>query len=341
MPTSLYKKRIGFYEQEVNAASNPEASLMIIQRIPTGIPKFDELIEGGFPNNSMILLVGYPGAGKTTFSAQFLYNGATRHSARGVYVCFAETKETFLRNMLRFGWDFERLEKEGRIAILDLSVTREAGLQKNLDTIMETMTSIDASRLVIDSFSAISMGLKEPIDIRVMIHLLYRFLKKANCVSILILDQPWGSSALGEGISEFLADGIIHLETYFDENEVFRRRLRILKMRGTNHSKRPHEYDITSDGFVIMDTKPSRIRKREIERLVGMRRTSSRLRMPIELSEIKGIGVKRAERLMAMGITSAEDLAEVDPEFLASNLRISERMAYKWIEAARKLVSRR
>ena len=48
---------------------------MIIQRIPTGIPKFDELIEGGFPENSMILLVGYPGAGKTTFSAQFLYNG--------------------------------------------------------------------------------------------------------------------------------------------------------------------------------------------------------------------------------------------------------------------------
>jgi len=47
---------------------------MIIQRVPTGIPKFDELIEGGFPNNSMILLVGYPGAGKTTFSAQFIYN---------------------------------------------------------------------------------------------------------------------------------------------------------------------------------------------------------------------------------------------------------------------------
>ncbi|RJS86598.1 hypothetical protein CW704_05235 [Candidatus Bathyarchaeota archaeon] len=239
---------------------------MIIQRIPTGIPKFDKLIEGGFPDNSMILLVGYPGAGKTTFSAQFLYNGATRHSARGVYVCFAETKETFLRNMMRFGWDFERLEKEGRVAILDLSVTREAGLQKNLDTIMETMTSLNASRLVIDSFSAISMGLKELIDIRVMIHLLYRFLKKANCVSILILDQPWGTSALGEGISEFLADGIIHLETYFDENEVFRRRLRILKMRGTNHTKSPHEYDITSEGFVILNKKVSRSERRRAER---------------------------------------------------------------------------
>jgi len=314
---------------------------MIIQRIPTGIPKFDELIEGGFPNNSMILLVGYPGAGKTTFSAQFLYNGATRHSARGVYVCFAETKETFLRNMLRFGWDFERLEKEGRIAILDLSVTREAGLQKNLDTIMETMTSINASRLVIDSFSAISMGLKEPIDIRVMIHLLYRFLKKANCVSILILDQPWGSPALGEGISEFLADGILHLETYFDENEVFRRRLRILKMRGTNHSKMPHEYDITSQGFVILDRKSSRNKRRIFGDYSIMKRMASTRRKFTELSEIKGIGIKRAERLKAMGIVSAEDLAEVDPKFLASGLGISERMAYKWVKDAKKLVSRK
>jgi len=314
---------------------------MIIQRIPTGIPKFDKLIEGGFPDNSMILLVGYPGAGKTTFSAQFLYNGATRHSARGVYVCFAETKETFLRNMMRFGWDFERLEKEGRVAILDLSVTREAGLQKNLDTIMETMTSLNASRLVIDSFSAISMGLKELIDIRVMIHLLYRFLKKANCVSILILDQPWGTSALGEGISEFLADGIIHLETYFDENDVFRRRLRILKMRGTNHTKSPHEYDITSEGFVILNKKVSRSERRRAERSTSRKRVYSSRPMIIELSEVKGIGAKRAELLRDMGINSAGDLAEADPEFLANNLRISVKTASRLIENARKLVFRR
>jgi len=310
---------------------------MIIQRIPTGIPKFDELIEGGFPDNSMILLVGYPGAGKTTFSAQFLYNGATRHSARGVYVCFAETKETFLRNMMRFGWDFERLEKEGRVAILDLSVTREAGLQKNLDTIMETMTSLNASRLVIDSFSAISMGLNEPIDIRVMVHLLYRFLKKANCVSILILDQPWGTSALGEGISEFLADGIIHLETYFDENETFRRRLRILKMRGTNHTKSPHEYDITSDGFVILNRKISRKNKKRAERYARKKKVSVSRKMLVEISEVKGIGAKRAERLRAIGINSAEDLAEADPEVLADNLGISQKMASRLIENARRL----
>jgi len=224
-----------------------------VQRIPTGIPRFDELIGGGFPLDSMILLVGYPGAGKTTFSGQFAYSSAVKYGARSVYVSFAETKETFFRNMLRFGWDFERLEKERRVAVLDLAVTREAGLQTNLNAIIESMTSLDATKLVVDSFSAISKALNEPIDIRVMVHLLYKFLKKAHCASILVLDQPWGSTTIRGGTAEFLADGIIHLETYFDENDRFRRQLRILKMRGTNHTKVPHEYDITDSGFVILE----------------------------------------------------------------------------------------
>ncbi|MFQ6095800.1 MAG: RAD55 family ATPase [Candidatus Bathyarchaeia archaeon] len=244
---------------------------MSIHRVPTGIPKLDELIEGGFPSDSMILLVGYPGAGKTIFSGQFIHIGAAKHGARGVYACFCETKETFIRNMLRFGWDFERLERDKRIAILDLAVTREAGLQTNLNTIMESMTSLNASRLVIDSFSAINMALKEAIDIRVMIHLLYKFLKKANCVSILVQDQPWGSTQIGQGICEFIADGIIHLETYFDKENRFRRRLRILKMRGTNHTKVPHEYDITDEGFIMLEgqsveASPSDVKARKSRR---------------------------------------------------------------------------
>jgi len=225
---------------------------MSIQRVPTGIPRFDDLIGGGFPQDSMILLVGYPGAGKTIFSGQFVYNNAVKYGARSVYVSFAETKETFFRNMLRFGWDFERLEKERRVAVLDLAVTRDAGLQTNLDAIMESMTSLNATKLVLDSFSAISTALHEAIDIRVMVHLLYKFLKKSHCVSILVLDQPWGSTTFRGGTAEFLADGIVHMETYFDENNRFRRQLRVLKMRGTSHTKVPHEFDITDYGFAIL-----------------------------------------------------------------------------------------
>lgn len=229
---------------------------MIVQRVSTGIPDLDGLIEGGFPSDSLILLVGCPGAGKSTLAAQFLYKGATNHGERGAYISFAETKRALLRNMLRFGWDFERLEKYERISILDLSTTREAGLQQNINRILETITKLEVNRIVLDSFTAISMGQREPIDTRVLFHLFYQFLKEIHCVSLVIVDKPWETESFGGGGGgiEFIADGIIFLETLYDENNMLQRRLKILKMRGTNHAKEAYEYDIDSNGFKILGT---------------------------------------------------------------------------------------
>jgi len=229
---------------------------MIVQRVSTGIPGLDGLIEGGFPTDSLILLVGCPGAGKSTLAAQFLYTGATMHGERGAYVCFAETKRVFLRNILRFGWDFELLERDERVSVLDLSTTKEAGLQQNINEMLETITNLKVNRLVLDSFTAISMGQKEPIDTRVLFHLFYQFLKEIHCISLLIVDKPWGTESFGGGGIEFIADGIIFLETFYDESNTLQRRLKILKMRGTNHAKKAYEYDIDRDGFRVLWTEP-------------------------------------------------------------------------------------
>lgn len=224
----------------------------MIPRIATGIDGFDELVEEGFPNNSVILLAGGPGAGKTTFAAQFIYEGATKLGERGVYVCFAETEASFSRNMLRFGWDFERLERDERCSVLDLSTTNEPGIQGNLDRILEKITEMKAKRVVIDSFTAMSMALGEPINIRVLIHLLYKFLQRVGCTTVVITDTPWGSERIGSGVEEFIADGIILMSTSFNEKGNLVRSLRLLKMRSTDHSKRVHFYEITDKGVTIL-----------------------------------------------------------------------------------------
>lgn len=224
----------------------------MIQRVPTGVKGFDELVEDGFPDEALVLIAGGPGAGKTTFSSQFLYSGATDFGDKGVFVCFAETKKAFLRNALRFGWDFERLENERRVLILDLSTVKEAGIQNNLDIILKNVTDIGAKRLVIDSFTAMSMALREAIDVRYLVHLLYNFLQKIGCTTILISDTPHGSQQIGSGVEEFIADGILLMQTRFDENGELKRELRILKMRSTNHSKKTHQYDISEKGAVIL-----------------------------------------------------------------------------------------
>ena len=60
------------------------------ERVPTGIEGFDGLIEEGLPKESIVIVAGSPGSGKTTFAAQFLYDGASKSAERGIYVCFAE-----------------------------------------------------------------------------------------------------------------------------------------------------------------------------------------------------------------------------------------------------------
>lgn len=237
----------------------------MIQRVPTGVKGFDELIEDGFPVESLILVAGGPGAGKTTLSAQFLYEGATRFGEKGVYVCFAETKRALVRNLLRFGWDFERLENERRCTILDFSTVKEAGIQNNLDLILKNVTDIKAKRMVIDSFTAMSMALREAIDVRYLVHLLYNFLQKIGCTTILISDTPYGSQRIGSGVEEFIADGIILMQTRFSDEGELERELRVLKMRSTNHSKKTHKYDITEKGITFQKTTAKRRTKKDAQ----------------------------------------------------------------------------
>ncbi|MCW4041734.1 MAG: AAA family ATPase [Candidatus Bathyarchaeota archaeon] len=223
----------------------------MIQRVPTGISGFDELIEDGFPYESLILVAGSPGAGKTTLAAQFIMDGVLKYNEKGLYVCFAETKDSLLRNLSRFRWDLGNLERRRKISILDLSTTKEPGIQSNLNLILDTISDIGAKRLVIDSFTAFSMALTEATDIRFLIHLLYRFLQQIGCTTVMIADTPWGSQQIGSGVEEFIADGIILMQTKFDDAGNLKRTLSILKMRSTDHSKKTHNYDITDTGIQI------------------------------------------------------------------------------------------
>jgi circadian clock protein KaiC len=138
------------------------------------------------------------------------------------------------------------------LAILDLSTTKEPGIQGNLNIILEKIIEINAKRLVIDSFTAFSMALTEPTDVRFLIHLLYRFLQRAGCTTVMISDTPWGSQRIGLGVEEFVADGVVLLTTSFDGEGKLRRTCSILKMRSTDHSKMTHEYEITDLGIKIL-----------------------------------------------------------------------------------------
>src|SRR5208283_1277002 len=106
--------------------------------VPSGIAGLDDLLGGGYPRGRVILITGGPGSGKTLMSMQFLIDGVERFDERGVFVSLEESKYHLLSEMNNFGWDLEKYEKKGQIAIVDASplrqISKESENQSNAET---------------------------------------------------------------------------------------------------------------------------------------------------------------------------------------------------------------
>ncbi|MEM3737290.1 MAG: ATPase domain-containing protein [Candidatus Bathyarchaeia archaeon] len=203
---------------------------MSLKRTKTGIKGLDSYT-GGFTEGSLIMLSGEAGTGKTIFSAEFIYRGA-ENGENGVYLSFAETREVFYSNMRSFGWDFERLEKEGKFKFLETPSMREEGVSSMLEMVLDEVRSLGAKRLAVDSFSALAQAFKERIDVRIVLHtVLDKIIKQAKCTTVLIVEIPKGTNQLGLGMEEFVADCIIKLSRREFEGQLLRE-LELLKLRG-------------------------------------------------------------------------------------------------------------
>ena len=170
----------------------------------------------------------------------------------GVYACFAETRKKLIEDMSSFGIDFEPMIRRNKIKVLDLSIGSETEVQSSLNQIFESISALKAKRLVIDSITAMAMGLETEYEKRHLIRLLYRLILKTGCTTLTITDIPWNSNKIGESVEEFVADGIILMEHNYDQEGDMKRYLRITKMRGTNHSRKTHPYSIDEEGIKIL-----------------------------------------------------------------------------------------
>jgi KaiC/GvpD/RAD55 family RecA-like ATPase len=223
----------------------------MVERVRSGVEGLDRLMDGGFLRGDVILLAGNTGSGKTIFSVEFICEGATQYGEPGVFVTFEEDAETLKRNMLGFGFDLERLEREGTVKVIDLEAMKGSGLSANIEFILSAVREMKAKRLVIDSLTAFLTACQEKFEYRMLMHLFYKILKKLGCTTIATCSVPTGLNTLGLGIEEFIADSVITLESTV-RNGQLKTRFLVRKMRGTNHSKKYHEVVIDKKGLKIV-----------------------------------------------------------------------------------------
>ncbi len=251
MPKKKIKK---FKAKKIKRTRRDDIEIDPSKRVPSGIPGFDDLIEGGFEVNSINLIAGGAGSGKSIIATQFLYNGAVKYDEPGIYISFEEDKNRFFTHMKQFGWDLEKLEEEKKFIYVESTPEQ---VKKILDegggTIDNLIDKFKAKRLVIDSISAFTLLFDNELAKREASLALFKLIRKWRCTAFVIgefpgtlLDQKEESTAA----LEYEVDSIIVLY-YGKTGDIRKRAIEVLKMRGTRHARKIFPMKIYNKGIEV------------------------------------------------------------------------------------------
>jgi circadian clock protein KaiC len=243
-------------KKHILAFCKPKVALNLPQstekRVPTGIPGLDGLIQGGLQTGDFVLLVGGIGTGKTIFSSAFAYQGAKSLGQPAVYATFEEDIASLRRNMVKFEMDFQELEAQKKVRLLDLEALEGRGMGSNLETILSAIDEVKAKRLVIDSLTAFLSGASGKFDYSFLMHLIYKTLKREGITTIMTVSKFDTPSEYTQGLEEFVADGVFHIENYLADNMELKTRFMVRKLRGAEHSRKYHTVVFSSKGIEIL-----------------------------------------------------------------------------------------
>ena len=225
---------------------------VVAERIPTRVEGLDPLIQGGLQVGDFVLLVGGKGTGKSSVASLFVYNSAKLSGETAVFATIEEDISSLKRNMKLFGMDFEPLEKEKKVKVMDLESLEGRGMGSNIETLLAALDEIKAKRLVVDSLTAFLSGAKEKFDYSFLMHLIYKTLKREGITTLMTVSKFQADQTMTSGIEEFVADGIFQLENYVVKGVELRTRFLIKKLRGTEHSRKYHTVAFTPTGINIL-----------------------------------------------------------------------------------------
>lgn len=202
---------------------------------PPGFVFKDEMLASilkEIESGSVILVLGHPGSGKSTFSAGILFENCLRYNVKGIYISLAETKEKFYNYMKKFGMDFEYAEKKNLIEFLHMpTLTGKELLEAITSTLSEKILNEGYSIVVVDSITPI-LNVLTTDEARSYLHsTLYNLTSVAKTLLILIADLPFATETVDLKGLEFISDAVFVFKTRI-EKRMISRFMEIRKFRG-------------------------------------------------------------------------------------------------------------
>jgi circadian clock protein KaiC len=216
-------------------------------RISSGNKALDEMCGGGFFRDSVTLVSGATGTGKTLTVAQFLQGGAA-NKEKCLLLAFEESRDQLVRNATGWGFDFHKMEDEGLLKVV-CDYPDVSGLEDWLVTIQAIINDFKPQRVALDSLSALeNVGTVKAF--REFVIGLTSFIKHQEITGM--FTSTTGSLMGGDSITEShistLTDSIILLR-YVEMFGDMKRGLTVLKMRGSWHDKAIREFTIDNKGM--------------------------------------------------------------------------------------------
>ncbi len=169
-----------------------------------------------------------------------------------MYITFEEKKQEFYSNMLKFGWNLEQYEKQGKFVFLEYTPEKvKTMLEEGGGTIESIVLRKKVTRIVIDSITSFELLFEKDLKKREAALALFSMLRKWNSTTILTYEgDPFKDKKSTPRTLEFESDSIILF--YFLRTKKDRERyIEILKMRGTRHSRRVYPFSIEKTGIMI------------------------------------------------------------------------------------------
>ncbi|HUR91354.1 MAG TPA: circadian clock protein KaiC [Gemmatimonadaceae bacterium] len=218
-------------------------------RIPSGISELDEMAGGGFFRDSVILISGATGTGKTLAVTQFM-SGGLAGKDRCLLFAFEESRDQLIRNAEAWGMDYVKAEKTGRLKIVS-QYPHSRSMEDHFVVMRDMINEYKPDRVAVDSLSALERVFNLR-SFREFVISITALLKQKSITGVFTSTTATllGGGSVTERHISTLTDSIILLR-YVERDGRMARGLTILKMRGSLHDTSIREYTIDKKGMHI------------------------------------------------------------------------------------------